>query len=126
MPGKPPAWIVTRYVCAPFGEPLALTAPVPAPACVTAGGASRVSGLPVLLLEALLALMGTKPEEAFFVRCDRTTMSQNDLDNFADNTAGHPVFLGELPPEGELARVALRDLWKPVWSSIEEVDRRAE
>ncbi|WP_327397377.1 phage tail sheath family protein [Streptomyces phaeochromogenes] len=27
------------------------------------------------------ALMGSKPEEAFFVRCDRTTMSQNDLDN---------------------------------------------
>jgi phage tail sheath protein FI len=27
------------------------------------------------------ALMGTRPEEAFFVRCDRTTMSQNDLDN---------------------------------------------
>jgi uncharacterized protein len=27
------------------------------------------------------ALLGTKPEEAFFVRCDRTTMSQNDLDN---------------------------------------------
>jgi phage tail sheath protein FI len=27
------------------------------------------------------ALMGTKPEEAYFVRCDRTTMSQNDLDN---------------------------------------------
>jgi phage tail sheath protein FI len=27
------------------------------------------------------ALMGTKPEEAFFVRCDRSTMSQNDLDN---------------------------------------------
>lgn len=27
------------------------------------------------------ALMGTKPEEAFFVRCDRTTMTQNDLDN---------------------------------------------
>ena len=27
------------------------------------------------------ALMGIKPEEAFFVRCDRTTMSQNDLDN---------------------------------------------
>ena len=25
--------------------------------------------------------MGTKPEEAFFVRCDRTTMTQNDLDN---------------------------------------------
>jgi phage tail sheath protein FI len=27
------------------------------------------------------ALMGTKPEEAFFVRCDRTTMTQNDFDN---------------------------------------------
>ena len=27
------------------------------------------------------ALMGIKPEEAFFVRCDRTTMTQNDLDN---------------------------------------------
>ncbi|WP_369777474.1 phage tail sheath family protein [Streptomyces sp. R33] len=27
------------------------------------------------------ALIGTKPEEAFFVRCDRTTMTQNDLDN---------------------------------------------
>ncbi len=27
------------------------------------------------------ALLGEKPEKAFFVRCDRTTMSQNDLDN---------------------------------------------
>jgi uncharacterized protein len=27
------------------------------------------------------ALLGAKPEEAFFVRCDRTTMTQNDLDN---------------------------------------------
>ncbi len=27
------------------------------------------------------ALLGAKPEEAFFVRCDRTTMVQNDLDN---------------------------------------------
>ena len=27
------------------------------------------------------ALLGRKPEEAFFVRCDRTTMTQNDLDN---------------------------------------------
>jgi len=25
--------------------------------------------------------MGTKPEDAFFVRCDRSTMTQNDLDN---------------------------------------------
>ncbi len=27
------------------------------------------------------ALLGTDPKEAFFVRCDRTTMTQNDLDN---------------------------------------------
>ena len=27
------------------------------------------------------ALLGDKPEEAFFVRCDRSTMTQNDLDN---------------------------------------------
>lgn len=26
-------------------------------------------------------LLGEKPEEAFFVRCDRSTMTQNDLDN---------------------------------------------
>jgi len=27
------------------------------------------------------ALQGVKPEEAFFVRCDRTTMTQDDIDN---------------------------------------------
>jgi uncharacterized protein len=27
------------------------------------------------------ALEGTKPEEAFFVKCDRSTMTQNDIDN---------------------------------------------
>lgn len=27
------------------------------------------------------ALLGTSPKQAFFVRCDRSTMSQNDLDN---------------------------------------------
>lgn len=27
------------------------------------------------------ALVGAKPEDAFFVRCDRSTMTQNDLDN---------------------------------------------
>ena len=29
----------------------------------------------------VLALLGAKPEQAYFVRCDRTTMTQNDLDN---------------------------------------------
>ena len=27
------------------------------------------------------ALMGTTPEEAFFAKCDRTTMTQDDIDN---------------------------------------------
>lgn len=27
------------------------------------------------------ALMGTTPDEAFYVKCDRTTMTQNDIDN---------------------------------------------
>jgi hypothetical protein len=27
------------------------------------------------------ALLGTKPEEAFYVRCDASTMTQNDIDN---------------------------------------------
>jgi uncharacterized protein len=27
------------------------------------------------------ALLGDKPEEAYFVKCDRSTMTQNDLDN---------------------------------------------
>jgi phage tail sheath protein FI len=27
------------------------------------------------------ALLGDKPEKAYFVKCDRSTMSQNDLDN---------------------------------------------
>jgi phage tail sheath protein FI len=26
-------------------------------------------------------LQGTRPDEAYFVRCDRTTMTQDDLDN---------------------------------------------
>jgi phage tail sheath protein FI len=27
------------------------------------------------------ALLGSTPEQAYFVRCDRSTMTQNDLDN---------------------------------------------
>lgn len=27
------------------------------------------------------ALVGEKPEKAYFVRCDRSTMTQNDIDN---------------------------------------------
>ena len=30
---------------------------------------------------AALRLKGAKPDEAFFVKCDRTTMTQDDIDN---------------------------------------------
>ncbi len=46
------------------------------PAC-----ARTVSELPLQRVGASGALLGTKPEEAFFVHCDRSTMTQNDLDN---------------------------------------------
>jgi len=41
------------------------------------------STIEVLLLEEWKSgsLVGTKPDQAFFVRCDRTTMTQNDLDS---------------------------------------------
>ena len=29
----------------------------------------------------LLSHLGEKPEKAYFVKCDRSTMTQNDLDN---------------------------------------------
>ena len=32
-------------------------------------------------VQRMFELLGDKPEQAFFVRCDRTTMTQNDLDN---------------------------------------------
>jgi len=38
------------------------------------------------------ALMGSRPEDAFFVRCDRTTMTQNDLDH------GRLIFLIGVAP----------------------------
>jgi uncharacterized protein len=44
--------------------------------------AIRLAGsdyLMALFLEG--RLKGTKPQEAYFVRCDRSTMTQNDIDN---------------------------------------------
>jgi phage tail sheath protein FI len=42
--------------------------------------AARDRGLPAQRV-AERALLGDRPDKAFFVRCDRTTMTQNDLDN---------------------------------------------
>ena len=38
-------------------------------------------GLPVQRVAVNGALLGDKPEKAYFVQCDRSTMTQNDLDN---------------------------------------------
>ncbi len=48
------------------------------------------------------ALIGAKPEEAYFVRCDRTTMTQNDLDN------GRMICLAGLAPSRPAEYVIFR------------------
>ena len=56
---------------------------------------SRVTGTVSGFLGSLWrdgALMGASPEEAFFVKCDRTTMSQDDIDN------GRLIFLVGIAP----------------------------
>jgi uncharacterized protein len=49
-------------------------------------------------------LQGTRPDEAYFVRCDRSTMTQDDLDN------GRLVFLVGVAPlkpaEFEILRIS--------------------
>jgi phage tail sheath protein FI len=47
-------------------------------------------------------LKGAKPEEAFAIRCDRTTMTQNDLDN------GRLVLLVDVAPEKPAEFVCIR------------------
>lgn len=43
-------------------------------------------------------------------------------DEFHADTRARPVFLGGLPDEDELARVALRDVWRPVIGRLQELD----
>ncbi len=43
--------------------------------------ARRARAVNTLKAEDGGALLGDKPEQAFFVRCDRTTMTQEDIDN---------------------------------------------
>ena len=55
------------------------------------------------------ALMGTTPEEAFFVKCDRTTMTQDDIDNgrlicLHRHRAGEAGRVRDLPHQPEDAR----------------------
>jgi phage tail-like protein len=76
------------------------------------------------------ALLGAKPEEAFFVRCDRSTMTQDDLDNgrlicvigiaplrpaefvifrIGQWTAAHKPWRRRRPPKEEISMAVRRD-----------------
>ena len=66
------------------------------------------------------ALMGTKPEEAFFVRCDRTTMTQNDLDN------GRLIWVAPLDFQGAIQWLARRTSPGIVIVDAENPDAPAE
>jgi len=48
-------------------------------------------------------LLGSKPDEAFFVRCDRTTMTQGDLD--AGRLVALVGFASLRPAEFEIVRI---------------------
>ncbi len=45
-----------------------------------------------------------------------------DRQAFFGFSSDHPVFLGELPPEGDLAVVALHGAWEPVLTALRELD----
>lgn len=61
------------------------------------------------------ALMGSKPEEAFFVKIDRTTMTQNDIDN------GKLIALIGIAPVKPAEFVIFRIAQVPSGSKITEV-----
>jgi hypothetical protein len=44
--------------------------------------------------------------------------------SFYSSSADYPVFMGELPPEGDLAYVALDPMWESVFSALKELDKR--
>jgi hypothetical protein len=55
---------------------------------------------------------------------DRTQYRSSYRDEFAANTADRPVFLADLPPEDDLAIIALRDVWRPVLGALRDLDRK--
>lgn len=42
---------------------------------------------------------------------------------FNRNTWEYPVYLGELPPDRELAFIALGDVWRPILSELKDLDK---
>ena len=46
-----------------------------------------------------------------------------DRQSFYEASSDYPVFLGELPPEDDLAFVALDGVWEPVLAALRELDK---
>jgi hypothetical protein len=54
---------------------------------------------------------------------DRTAYRPSYRSEFFGHTRDHPVFLGDLPPEGDLALIALDGLWRPVLSALKDLEK---
>ena len=54
---------------------------------------------------------------------ERTAYRSDYRGEFLGRTRDHPVFLGDLPPEGDLAVVALDGVWRPILSLLKDLDK---
>ncbi|HVP38553.1 MAG TPA: hypothetical protein VMS93_05145 [Candidatus Saccharimonadales bacterium] len=54
---------------------------------------------------------------------DRTAYRPDYRGEFLGHSRGRPVFLGDLPPAGDLAEIALDDLWEPVLSVLKDLEK---
>ena len=53
----------------------------------------------------------------------RATYRSECRQEFYSGSSSRPVFLGECPPEGDLAYVALDDVWRPVLAALRDLDK---
>ena len=79
--GEPPAWPEEPYVQQLVTRVLPDTSPPWDGREFAQRGTRGATYIAAGVLWRDGALLGDKPEQAYFVRCDRTTMTQNDLDN---------------------------------------------
>jgi hypothetical protein len=54
---------------------------------------------------------------------EHTTYQSSDRRAFYNFQRANPVFLGDLPPEGDLALVALDRVWEPVLEVLQQLDK---
>jgi hypothetical protein len=53
----------------------------------------------------------------------RATYKPECRQEFYGGSSARPVFLGECPPEGDMAYVALDDVWRPVLAALRDLDK---